>query len=57
MLRIEHDAQTGWSDPEIVPFGKISMHPGAPSIQYGISLFEGQRREHQVVVYLESDYS
>ena len=30
-----------WQDPEIIPFGPLSMHPATSVIHYGQSIFEG----------------
>ncbi|MCL1077766.1 branched-chain amino acid aminotransferase [Parashewanella spongiae] len=47
-LRTDHmflmDYRDGvWQDPRIVPYGSISMMPGAMCIHYGQSIFEGAK--------------
>jgi branched-chain amino acid aminotransferase len=32
-----------WEDPEILPYGPISMHPGSQVLHYGQSVFEGMK--------------
>lgn len=32
-----------WKQPEIVPFGAISLHPATSAIHYGQSIFEGMK--------------
>ena len=32
-----------WQAPEIVPFGRLAIHPASPALQYGMSCFEGMK--------------
>lgn len=32
-----------WSEPEIVPFGNLNLHPATSAIHYGQSVFEGMK--------------
>jgi branched-chain amino acid aminotransferase len=34
---------SGWEDPEIVPLGPITIHPGAKALHYAQQLFEGMK--------------
>lgn len=41
-----------WQNPEIVPFGNLSLHPATSAIHYGQSIFEGMKankRENEEV--------
>lgn len=42
MLMAKYD-QGQWGDPEIVPFGKLSLAPSVCSLHYGQSIFEGMK--------------
>jgi branched-chain amino acid aminotransferase len=38
------DYQDGeWKQPEIIPFGNLSLHPATSAIHYGQSIFEGMK--------------
>lgn len=41
MLVMPYDAGQGWHDPEIVPYGNISLSPAAQCFHYGQTVFEG----------------
>jgi branched-chain amino acid aminotransferase len=41
MAIARHHARSGWSDPEIVPFGELSLSPAAMVFHYGQAIFEG----------------
>ncbi|GBC10406.1 hypothetical protein RclHR1_09600001 [Rhizophagus clarus] len=41
MLEIEWNADQGWSDPIIKPYGKISLEPSAMVFHYSFECFEG----------------
>ncbi len=32
-----------WQEPEIMPFGPLSLHPATSAIHYGQSIFEGMK--------------
>ncbi len=42
MLLMEY-ADGAWQQPEILPFGNISIHPATSAIHYGQSIFEGMK--------------
>ena len=48
-----------WQDPEIVPYGNISMSPATTFIHYGQSLFEGikayRRQNNEVAIFRPRD--
>ncbi len=37
-----------WQQPEILPFGNVSIHPATSSIHYGQSIFEGMKANRRV---------
>jgi branched-chain amino acid aminotransferase len=41
MLEINWDADQGWFDPIIKPYGKISLEPSAMVFHYSFECFEG----------------
>ena len=41
MLVVEWEAEKGWYDAKIVPFGRISLHPASTVLHYGAGIFEG----------------
>lgn len=41
MLEIEWNANQGWLDPIIKPYGKISLEPSAMVFHYSFECFEG----------------
>ena len=41
MFMMEYDSENGWQNPRIVPFGDISLNPGALVFHYGAEVFEG----------------
>lgn len=41
MAIVDWDANEGWHDARIVPFGPIMMHPAATCLHYGAEIFEG----------------
>ena len=43
MLIMDYDADKGWHDCRIVPFGPIMMHPGSTILHYGAGAFEGMK--------------
>ena len=40
MFIMDYDADQGWHDARIVPFGPILMHPGSTILHYGAGAFE-----------------
>ncbi len=43
MFIMDYDADQGWHDARIVPFGPIMMHPGSTILHYGAGAFEGMK--------------
>ncbi|KAJ7155322.1 aminotransferase [Mycena filopes] len=43
MLIVEYDPATGWSAPEIRPYGPLSLDPASNCFQYCTSVFEGMK--------------
>ncbi len=43
MLIMPYDTGKGWHDPEIVPYGNISISPSAMCLHYGQTVFEGMK--------------
>lgn len=41
MLQIHWDESEGWSDPQIVPYGPLSLYPSVSVLNYGTGIFEG----------------
>ena len=41
MLVVEWEAEKGWYDAKIVPFGRISLHPASTVLHFGAEIFEG----------------
>ena len=41
MFIMDYDAEQGWHDARIVPFGKILIHPASTVLHYGSEIFEG----------------
>lgn len=41
MLEINYTTEEGWGAPRIVPYGKLSFHPAASSLHYGLMCNEG----------------
>ncbi|TAK70668.1 MAG: branched-chain amino acid aminotransferase [Actinomycetota bacterium] len=41
MARVRWDADRGWHDPELVPYGPLTIDPATNVIHYGQSIFEG----------------
>lgn len=41
MFRMEHDADTGWHSPRILPYGPLLLDPAAAVFHYGLAMFEG----------------
>ncbi|HET57383.1 MAG TPA: branched-chain amino acid aminotransferase [Deltaproteobacteria bacterium] len=43
MFVMHHDAERGWHDPSIVPYGPFSLDPGTMCFHYGQEIFEGMK--------------
>lgn len=43
MFIMDYDAEKGWHDARIVPFGPIELHPGSTILHYGAGAFEGMK--------------
>ncbi|KAI9099893.1 aminotransferase [Phlyctochytrium arcticum] len=43
MLTIEWEQKAGWRQPEIKPYGKISLEPSAVVFHYALECFEGMK--------------
>jgi branched-chain amino acid aminotransferase len=43
MIVATHDPVTGWSVPEVKPYGPISLDPASSCFQYGGNVFEGMK--------------
>ena len=41
MFVMDYEEGKGWTDPRIVPFGYISLHPASTVLHYGAEIFEG----------------
>jgi branched-subunit amino acid aminotransferase/4-amino-4-deoxychorismate lyase len=41
MLVVTYDPETGWSTPEIKPYGPLSIDPASSCLQYCPNVFEG----------------
>ncbi len=41
MLLVDWNAEKGWHDARIEPFGYISLHPASTVLHYGAEIFEG----------------
>eukprot|EP00596_Hydrurales_sp_CCMP1899_P010457 CAMPEP_0119049858 /NCGR_PEP_ID=MMETSP1177-20130426/66797_1 /TAXON_ID=2985 /ORGANISM="Ochromonas sp, Strain CCMP1899" /LENGTH=323 /DNA_ID=CAMNT_0007027585 /DNA_START=224 /DNA_END=1191 /DNA_ORIENTATION=+ len=43
MLTIDWDKESGWHNPEILPYGNLSLSPACSALHYGIECFEGMK--------------
>ncbi len=43
MFRVSWSKERGWYDPEIIPFGDLTLHPAATVLHYGAEIFEGMK--------------
>jgi branched-chain amino acid aminotransferase len=43
ILEIDWNSSSGWSAPQIKPFGDLQIHPAASSLHYGLQCFEGMK--------------
>ena len=41
MALVDWNAEKGWHDARIVPFGNFSIHPASTCLHYGSEIFEG----------------
>jgi len=41
MFIVDHDAQRGWHDARVVPYGPLMLDPASPVLHYSIEIFEG----------------
>jgi branched-chain amino acid aminotransferase len=41
MALIDYDADRGWYDPRVVPYGPLALDPAAAVLHYGQAMFEG----------------
>ncbi|MGH7058189.1 MAG: branched-chain amino acid aminotransferase [Acetobacteraceae bacterium] len=41
MFRMDYDAEGGWHDPRIEPFGKLGLLPSTAMLHYGQAVFDG----------------
>ena len=41
MFVMDWDADLGWHDARVVPFGYLSIHPASTVLHYGVEIFEG----------------
>ncbi len=41
MLLVDWNAERGWENARIEPFGKIALHPASTVLHYGAEIFEG----------------
>ncbi|HFJ5039239.1 branched-chain amino acid aminotransferase [Staphylococcus aureus] len=54
MLSYDYDADKGWHDLKIVPYGPIEISPAAQGVHYGQSVFEGlkaYKRDGEVALF------
>ena len=52
MLVIEHDPVNGWKDPEIRPYGPLSLDPSSSCFHYCPCVFEGMKVCFMVTLYV-----
>lgn len=38
MIAVEYDAETGWANPTIKPYGKLELEPSAVVLHYGFEV-------------------
>ena len=43
MVEIDYDANLGWHDPRVVPYGPIALDPAAAVLHYAQEIFEGMK--------------
>lgn len=43
MVEIDYDADRGWHDPRVVPYGPIALDPAAAVLHYAQEIFEGMK--------------
>jgi branched-chain amino acid aminotransferase len=47
MVLIDYDADSGWHDPRVVPYGPFTMDPATMVLHYGQEIFEGLKAYYQ----------
>jgi branched-chain amino acid aminotransferase len=47
MVLIDYDADRGWHDPRVVPYGPLSLDPATMVLHYGQEIFEGLKAYEQ----------
>jgi branched-chain amino acid aminotransferase len=47
MVICQWDEKTGWAEPELVPYGPISLDPATAVFHYGQEIFEGMKAYRQ----------
>jgi branched-chain amino acid aminotransferase len=60
MFVAKHSEEKGWYDAQIVPYGPISLEPGASVFHYGQALFEGMkafRQKGNQVVFFRPEFN
>lgn len=43
MLTIDWHTETGWDEPQILPYGNLSLSPAIVALHYGLECFEGMK--------------
>ena len=43
MFLMDYNAESGWTDARIVPFGPLPIHPASTVLHYGAEVFEGMK--------------
>ncbi len=43
MLYVTYDPESGWSAPEIKPYGPLTLDPASSCFQYCPNVFEGMK--------------
>lgn len=49
MFEVDWEAEKGWHEPRIVPYGNLSISPAASSLHYALQCFEGMK------AYIDAD--
>jgi branched-chain amino acid aminotransferase len=47
MVICQWDEKTGWAEPELIPYGPISLDPATAVFHYGQEIFEGMKAYRQ----------
>ncbi|GAB2480772.1 branched-chain amino acid transaminase [Jatrophihabitans fulvus] len=48
MVRIDWTADSGWTDPRVIPYGPLQLDPACAVLHYGQEIFEGLKAYRQV---------